>query len=261
MILNHSIKGHGEPIVLLHGLFGSLENLGGIARQLEPHYQVLSIDLPDHGLSPRSEQFSFNGYADAVIATLDSLGLQQVNLLGHSLGGKIAMQMALDYPDRVAKLVVADIAPVSYAPRHQNVFKALHSFAPESINTRQSADSAMAEHLPDKGVRQFLLKSLQKNQEGNFSWRFNLPLLYRDYAQLSQGIVSDRVFSKDTLFIKGGQSDYVTAAHQETILRLFPAAKAKIIANTGHWLHAEKPFVFAGLVSSFLAENDGDQTA
>lgn len=255
MILNYDIKGRGETIVLLHGLFGSLENLGVIARQLEDEYQVISIDLPDHGKSPYSKQFSFDFYAKCVAETLESIGARQVNLLGHSLGGKVAMQLALTQPALISKLIVADIAPVAYNPRHQNVFNALQNVKLEQITSRQDADKAMAEFVTEAGVRQFLLKSLYKTDEGQYAWRFNLPLLIRDYPRLSAAIISDRTFAGRTMFMKGGNSDYITRDHQPAIARLFPTAEAKIINGTGHWLHAEKPAVFAGIVSRFLEES------
>jgi len=256
MYLNYVVKGKGEPLVLLHGLFGSLENLGVIARQLQEEYQVISIDLPDHGQSPHSAQFSFAGYAELVVNTLKQLGLESVSLLGHSLGGKIAMEIALNHPEMVNNLLVADIAPVSYKPRHQNVFAALKAVDLKNIATRQQADQAMSEFLSEAGVRQFLLKSLVKDEQGRFAWRFNLDMLIRDYDVLSAGIESNSQYRSRVLFIKGANSDYITREHQEHITRLFPNAEAKIIANTGHWLHAEKPFVFAGIVSSFLEGND-----
>lgn len=252
-MLNHTIKGQGEPVVLIHGLFGSLENLGVIARQLEEHYQVISIDLPDHGKSPATERFSFETYANLITDTIRSLQIGKAHVLGHSLGGKVAMYIALTQPELINKLIVADIAPVAYAPRHHNVFAALNSFAPENINTRQEADKSMSEHLEDLGVRQFLLKSLYKNDKGQFAWRFNLPLLQRDYADLSQGIDSTSSYDGEVLFIKGGDSDYITMEHQPKIKSLFPNATAKVMAGAGHWLHAQKPFVFAGIAAKFLA--------
>lgn len=256
MILNYDIKGRGEPIVLLHGLFGSLENLGVIARQLEGEYQVISIDLPDHGKSPFSEAFSFDQYAENVAETLHSINASSVNMLGHSLGGKVAMQLALTKPSLVKRLMVADIAPVRYSPRHQNVFNGLQNVDLQQINSRQEADTLMAEHITESGVRQFLLKSLYKTEEDSFAWRFNLEMLIRDYDLLSDAIVADTQYRARTLFIKGGNSDYITREHQSAIGSLFPHAEAKIINGTGHWLHAEKPNVFAGIVSRFLEDSD-----
>lgn len=252
MSLNYTIRGQGEPLVLIHGLFGSLENLGVIARQLEQTHQVISIDLPDHGISSWSEQFSFDSYANKIMETLNKLNITKCHMLGHSLGGKVAMQIGLMHPHMVASLMVADIAPVEYPPRHNNVFAALLSFNANNIASRQEADKFMAEHISEVGVRQFLLKSLYKQDDGNFAWRFNLEMLHRDYELLSKGIDSNSRYDGKVLFIKGGKSDYITMEHQAKIQSLFSNATAKIIAGTGHWLHAEKPFVFAGIVSKFL---------
>lgn len=251
MLLNYKVLGEGDPIVLLHGLFGSLENLGVIARQLQDKFQIISIDLPDHGQSPRSKQFKYQDYAAAVVNTLHHLGMSQGGFLGHSMGGKVAMNIALSSPEIVTKLLVADIAPVAYEPRHDNVFCGLNAVDLSKIATRSDADKQMAEHINEAGVRQFLLKSLEKTAQG-FGWKFNLALLQRDYHALSQGIESNTRFEGPTLFVKGGNSNYITAEHQAKILRLFPNATAKIINDTGHWLHAEKPFVFAGIAERFF---------
>ncbi|MBE1298973.1 MAG: alpha/beta fold hydrolase [Alteromonadaceae bacterium] len=250
-MLNYTTAGTGKPIFLIHGLFGSLENLGVIARQLQKHYQVTSIDLPDHGKSSRSDAFSFDKYGEAIKQVVEQVTESKAVLLGHSLGGKVAMHLSLHYPDLVDKLVVADIAPVSYEPRHQNVMAGLNAVDLTKITSRSDADAAMTNHIVELGVRQFLLKSLYKTDTG-FAWRFNLPLLQRDYHQLSQGIDSSNAFLGETLFIKGGNSNYITADHQAKIKQLFPNAQAKIMTGTGHWLHAEKPFVFAGIVERFL---------
>ncbi|XOV77707.1 MAG: alpha/beta fold hydrolase [Aestuariibacter sp.] len=253
MLLNYTIAGQGEPLILMHGLFGSLENLGVIAKQLQQQFQVISIDLPDHGRSPHSNQFSYQQYAQSIVDTLDSLQIGECHLLGHSMGGKVAMTIALSNAKRVKKLLVADIAPVKYEPRHDNVFKALTAVDLDNISSRTEADKQMAQYVEEIGVRQFLLKSLEKTDTG-FRWRFNLNMLQRDYESLSAGMDSSNSFDKPTLFVKGGNSNYISEAHQQAILQLFPRANAKIINDTGHWLHAEKPFVFAGIAERFFKD-------
>ena len=250
--LNYQIAGEGEPVVLLHGLFGSLENLGVVARELSQNYKVISIDLPDHGRSYRSDNFSYDDYAQAVKTTTEALDIEQFALLGHSMGGKVAMTLALAMPDLVSKLIIVDIAPVSYEQRHTNVINALKSVDLATLTTRKQADDTMALHVREQGVRQFLLKSLAQ-ADGTWSWRFNLNLIESDYSELSQGISSNNQYSGQTLFIKGSESDYLLAEHQALIAELFPNSKAKIIQGAGHWLHAEKPVAFNKIVRDFLS--------
>ncbi|WP_342804501.1 alpha/beta fold hydrolase [Alteromonas sp. M12] len=241
-------------LVLLHGLFGSLDNLSMVRKALEDSHNVLSIDLPDHGKSAFTDAFSFTSYANKIVQLIASVNITKVSILGHSLGGKIAMKIALDNPQLIDKLVIADIAPVSYTPRHQNVFKALNAVDLKSITSRGDADAVMSEYLKEPGVSQFLLKSL-KQVDGNWRWDFNLQLLQRDYPAISEGISSDNVCSVPVLFIKGGQSDYILPEHKSAISALFPNSSAKVIGSAGHWLHAQKPVIFNRLVSDFL-QND-----
>lgn len=255
MTLHFKRVGSGSPIVLLHGLFGSLDNLGMIARHLCKEFDVISIDLPDHGLSPHTKHFSYQQYAQLVVDTITQLDLMQPVLLGHSMGGKVAMHIALHYPNMIGKLVVADIAPVSYSARHDNVFAGLQAVALDKLQSRKDAEALMAQHIKEPGVIQFLLRSLSKNDSNQFEWRFNLALLLRDYALLSAGIHHDVPFEHPTLFIKGGESQYITSAHRPVIQQLFPKAAAKIMQGTGHWLHAEKPAIFSKLVVDFISRH------
>ena len=256
MTLHFKRAGSGSPIVLLHGLFGSLDNLGMIARHLSKHFDVISMDLPDHGLSARTKHFSYAQYAQWVVDTITHLGLAQPVLLGHSMGGKVAMHLALHYPSVVSKLIVADIAPVSYSSRHDAVFAGLQAVTLDKLRSRKDAEALMAQHINDPGVIQFLLRSLSRNDRNQFEWRFNLALLLRDYALLSDGIMHDVPFQPPTLFIKGGESQYITSAHRTIIQQLFPNAAAKIIQGTGHWLHAEKPVIFSKLVVDFIGSHE-----
>lgn len=255
--LNYQISGQDKDtpfIILLHGLFGNLDNLSMIRRELEKTFNVVNIDLPDHGESDFTESFSFSGYADAIFALLDQLRIKRSSVLGHSLGGKIAMTMALAEPERIERLIVADIAPVAYPPRHQNVLKALQAVELDGISSRSDADQVMAEFVTEAGVRQFLLKSLYQHNE-QWQWRFNLQLLARDYASISAAIPTKDPYPHPTLFIKGANSDYLGTEHQAAIKSLFPHSNAKIIQGTGHWLHAEKPVVFNRIVKDFLTQS------
>lgn len=237
------------PVVLLHGLFGDLDNLGALARTLASHHQVIQVDLPNHGASPQSADMHWASMCQQLLALLDHQGWEQVSLVGHSLGGKLAMQFALRYPQRVTHLVVVDIAPVRYAPRHERVIAALQAVAKHPEASRKEADGIMTPWLADAGVRQFLLKSFDPGK----GWCFNLSALVDNYPTLMAWEEWPGVFDGATLFIKGGSSDYLLPEYQARILTLFPGAKARIIAEAGHWLHAEKPALFNKLVVDFLS--------
>ncbi len=251
MILHTDITGQGKPLVLIHGLFGSLENLGVIARNLADRFQIINVDLPNHGRSPWTDNISYTEMAAAVAQTLSALGIQHAYVLGHSMGGKTAMQLAFDYPELVEKLILADISPVVSQARHQRILDGFNALNLSELTDRRAADSQLSEWIEDAGVRAFLLKSLQKDETG-FRWRFHLKRLTEQYQAVLAAPVSQSPYVGPTLFIKGGNSDYILPEHQDDILRLFPNAKAKIIHGTGHWLHAEKPVAFAKICADFL---------
>lgn len=187
-----------------------------------------------------------------VFETLTSLAIEQCAVLGHSMGGKVAMQMALLQPKRINKLILADISPVVNEPRHQRILQGLAEINLSQLIDRKHADQLLQPFVAELGVRQFLLKNLYKDHQDQFQWRFNLKALIDNYQQLLAAPTSTGVYAGETLFIKGGNSDYIQAAHQPQILTLFPKASAKIIQGTGHWLHAEKPAAFSKIVSDFL---------
>ncbi|MCH8539030.1 MAG: alpha/beta fold hydrolase [Alkalimonas sp.] len=250
MKLHYEQRGSGPYLVLLHGLFGSQDNLAVIARAAEADFTVISMDLRNHGQSPHHDSMSYSQMAADVLSTLPA-DADQFFLLGHSMGGKVAMQLALDNPERVQALIVADIAPVLYDSRHDGIIKAMQSVAIESITQRSEADQQLARSIEEKGVRQFLLKNLQKN-DNHFSWRCNLSAIADCYPQVLAAPDSTSSYDKAVLFIKGANSDYILTEHQQPIRQLFPKAQAKIIHGAGHWLHAEKPAAFTKLVLDFL---------
>jgi esterase len=251
MILHTEITGQGQAIVLIHGLFGSYENLGVIARALAGQWQVVNLDMRNHGRSEWHDTMSYALMAEDIKDTLDHLGLEQVALLGHSMGGKISMEFALRYPDRVSKLILADISPVQNRARHLEILSALDSIDLNRLQSRQQADQQLALSIAETGVRQFLLKSLYK-EDDQFRWRFNIKALIANYPQLLEAPPSKGPYTGPTLFIKGAESDYLLPEHQSVIQQLFPQSKAKVITGTGHWLHAEKPVAFAKIVTDFL---------
>lgn len=254
MQLNYECQGSGDPVILIHGLFGDLDNLKSISRSLTDSYTVVNLDVRNHGQSPHCDAMSYAAMAEDVIAIADEQGFAKFHLLGHSMGGKIAMEIALRYPSRVRSLIVADIAPVVYDARNSSILDALCSIDVDSLNSRQEADEQLAKSIETKGVRQFLLKNLRKNNDKWF-WRFNLSGLQSNYTTLSGEPTGEGQYIGPVLFIRGEKSDYVTSEHTDAIAQRFPAARPETIDGTGHWLHAEKPKEFNQLVSDFLDQH------
>ena len=249
--LQHSVQGSGDEwVILLHGLFGSGDNLGALGRALAADFRVLAVDLRNHGRSPHSPIMDLAAMAADIVALQDSLGIVRSHLVGHSLGGKVAMQLALSQPERVGRLVVADIAPIDYAPHHQDIFAGLQAVDLAALRQRGDADGPLAQFVAELPVRQFLLKSLYRDEVG-FHWRFNLSVLRASYKELLAA-PTGRPFNGPTLFIKGELSDYIVAAYEPQMRELFPNFTFKMIAGTGHWLHGEKPLIFNRLVQQFL---------
>lgn len=256
--LNYQQLGQGEHLILIHGLFGSLENLNMVAKTLSQSYCVTSVDVRNHGNSFHQTGMSYQTLADDVIALLDDLAIASCHVLGHSMGGKIAMKIALSSPQRVNKLVVADIAPVQYPAHHLSIISGLQALDLTTIKTRKDADTQLATYVENVGVRQFLLRNLVMTEDKQFIFKCNLNYIEQGYQQIMQGLDdtaqhNNPSFSGDTLFIKGGNSDYILPEHQNTIKTLFPSAKAKIIQGAGHWLHAEKTTAFNKILIDFLA--------
>ncbi|WP_096087425.1 alpha/beta fold hydrolase [Agaribacterium haliotis] len=251
MGIDYSVRGHGEPVVLIHGLFGSRENLGALAKLLSEQFKVYSIDLPNHGRSEHIDNFDLHSMAEAIKNWMQRVDLPQAHFVGHSLGGKAAMELALSHPECVVKLAVADIAPVAYGHRHEDVFAGLLAIDLESISSRVEADRILQQRVPEPAVRSFLLKNLQKTADGKFQWRMHVSAIHKHYADLIKAN-SELCIDKPVLFLKAENSDYIKAEYKEAILKRFPKAELKVVSNTGHWLHAEKPDLVARLLTRFL---------
>jgi len=254
-MLNYKQSGTGENIVLIHGLFGSLENLNMVAKPLSQSYCVTSIDVRNHGDSFHAASMEYDELAQDIIEVLDHLNIDSCTLLGHSMGGKIAIQVALFQPLRVSKLIVADIAPVSYPPHHLEIIKGLQAIDLSRVNKRKDADEQLTPFVENIGVRQFLLRNLALDEKGDFAFKCSIADISLCYPQIMKAneIPSNRdAFSGPTLFIKGGDSDYILPEHRGVIAKLLPNSKAKIIQGAGHWLHAEKTTAFNKIVSDFI---------
>ncbi|MEJ6473735.1 alpha/beta fold hydrolase [Pseudoalteromonas piscicida] len=254
MQLNYQQTGDttNPAVVVIHGLFGSLENLNGVAKALAAQFNVINVDLRNHGRSFHDTEMSYPAMAQDIKNLIDQLQLEKVNLVGHSMGGKVAMQFAQLFTKQVNKLVVLDIAPVDYHSRHDAIIAALNEVQNSSIASRGDADKIMSHYIETQGVRQFLLKSLAKNETGQFAWRFNLDVITEKYDTITSNINETHSCLCDTLFIKGNDSDYILPQHRDAITRFFPNARAKIIQGAGHWLHAEKPEAVNRSIIDFL---------
>lgn len=253
-LLNYKLQGSGQTVILIHGLFGNLDNLGLIARDLSADYQVLSVDMRNHGLSFHSDIQTYEAMAEDLRLLIEHLDLKDFHLIGHSMGGKVAMKFAAKYPYKVLSLVVMDIAPVSYPnARHDNVFSGLKAVQAEKPTARSEAMSILSQHIEMEGVRQFLGKSLYK-EGSTLNWRFNVAAIAENYWNIL-GWNAERPFTGSTLFLKGADSEYILPEYQSEVQTQFPNSKAHIIANTGHWLHAEKPQEVNRAIRRFLINN------
>lgn len=261
MLLNYQIKqsekheaiGKNENIFIIHGLFGSLSNLSSLGKELQSDFDVVLVDVRNHGQSPRYSSMTYQEMAQDIINLADALNIEAFSVLGHSMGGKIAMTCALTYPDRVTRLIVADIAPASHIDKHSNVFKGLQAVRVAGAENRTAADKVLAKYVDEPEIRQFLLKSYQRAESG-FEFIYDVDNLQNNYKTIRSWPKQTSIYTKPTLFIKGGLSDYIEQTSQPLIEALFPAAKLKVINGTGHWLHAEKAKTFNRLVINFFTQ-------
>jgi esterase len=254
VLLEAAEYGAGPPLAILHGLFGSGRNWTSIAKRLAEHHRVVAFDLRNHGASPWAETMGYAEMAADVRASLMALGYRRTALLGHSMGGKVAMLAALSDPGSVDRLVVADIAPVAYPPRYLELVRAMRGLDLAAIGRRAEADAALASAVPDPAERGFLLQNLIF-EGGAARWRINLAAIERDMPVLVgfPPLPPGAVYYGKALFIGGGHSDYLLPEHEAEIQRLFPQARIARIPDAGHWLHAEQPQAFLDLVEAFLA--------
>jgi pimeloyl-ACP methyl ester carboxylesterase len=252
MQLHYERYGEGHPLIILHGLFGSLENWRKLSKAFVQSFAVFAVDQRNHGRSPHSDIFNYQVVAGDLREFIQQHGLSSTHLLGHSMGGKTAMQFAVAYPDMVDKLIVVDIAPKVYPRDHDDIFDALYALDVQSLRTRQEADAALTQYLQDASLRQFLLKNLEKEASGSFQWRINLDVISDNYDEILKGLETSRPFEKPTLFIKGERSGYIQEEDMATIREIFPQAQLVSIPGAGHWVHVEAPQEFSRIVLNFL---------
>ena len=248
-------QGQGTPLLILHGLFGSGQNWKTLAkRALAPHFDVWAVDLRNHGQSPHTDEFTYQAMAGDIIALIEDEAPGPVHLLGHSLGGKVAMHVALLAPHLIAKLIVVDIAPRPYNARHSAILAALTSLDMPKMASRSAIDEALSSQIPNAMVRQFLLKNAQRRPEGGFTWKIHLDAIAANYHRVNETIAGYPARRGPTLFIRGERSTYVLDEDRASIESLFPDAQLVTIEEAGHWIHYESPQPFSEAVLSFLRD-------
>ncbi len=264
-MLNFKKYGTGEPLVILHGLYGSSDNWVSIAKRLEAMFTVYLVDLRNHGRSPHYELHNYAVMTDDLVAFLNDQGVYSANIIGHSMGGKLAMTFASLYPEMVRRLVVVDISPRTYAKasgdgqleEHRAILEALASLDLAQLKKREDADTHLAQYISSFSVRQFLLKNLVRDRSGRFSWRLNIETLKESLESVVIGLENERDdlrrFMNPTLFIRGGSSHYIRDVDLAMIKDFFPHAQIETIKDASHWVHAEQPDAFIHCVVKFLS--------
>ncbi len=252
-ILHYSQSGSGEPLVILHGLFGSNKNWQSLARQFAETFTVYNVDLRNHGLSFHDEAMSYSVMANDVSQLLQILGLQSCSLIGHSMGGKVAMTLAASHPELITKMIVADIAPVAYSRSYDNIIDPILAISLTDVTGRGEVDRELATSITDPMLRGFLLQNLSREGD-NWRWRVNWSAIKQNMAGLFDFPLTSSDWQIDipTLFIRGENSDYVNAESVVTIENHFSNAKVETLAKAGHWLHADQPLAFLQRVRAFL---------
>lgn len=251
--LNYKVVGDGTPVIILHGLFGSLDNWQTISKKISEHgYKVYTVDQRNHGKSPHTSLHTYSEMAKDLAHFMDNMNLQKSIIIGHSMGGKTAMQFAADFPNRIDKLCVVDIGPKYYPPHHQTILKALHSVKTNQITSRKEAEEAIGQHISEFGIKQFLMKNLDRKDATSFRWKMNLPVLSEQIENVGAEIKWNKPFTELSLFIAGENSDYIIKEDHEGIKTLFPKATIINIKEAGHWVHAEQPEAFTETVLQFL---------
>jgi pimeloyl-ACP methyl ester carboxylesterase len=254
-ILHSKIYGQekaGIPLLVFHGLFGMLDNWGSFGKEMGEFFPVHLLDLRNHGKSFHSPEMSHDDLAHDILHYMESHGLEKINLLGHSLGGKAVMQFAIKYPIKVNKLIVVDISPKAYPPHHQGILKALESVDFSTATSRQQVEEVLSQFIPEKSVILFLTKNLYWTDDKKLDWRFNLKTLSEKYEEFVSNAIKFGVYSGETLFIAGEKSHYILPQDEFQIKQQFPNSSVVTIKNAGHWVQAENPMDFNEVVKNFL---------
>lgn len=253
MRLHFESRGFGPPLIIMHGLFGSLDNWRTMSRRFSDRLQVFTVDMRNHGSSPHSAEFSCALMAADLMDFMQGQAIRQAHVLGHSMGGKVAMQFAVEHPEHVDKLIVVDIAPRAYPPLHDDIFEVLSSIRLERFAGRNEVRTEMEQGIGDRSVSEFLLKSLVVSGAGSLRWKMNLASLREHYHDIISAPRWNGVFDKPALFVRGGSSDYIRPEDKGIIRERFPQAEIATVPGAGHWVHAQAPDAFEKLVRDFLS--------
>jgi esterase len=251
-ILHSTIKGEGIPLLILHGYFGMSDNWKTLGNQFSEDFQVHLIDQRNHGRSFHEDEFNYEVLVEDLHSYIEYHQLDNLYLIGHSMGGKTAMLFAVTYPEIVKKLIIVDISPREYQPHHNAILAGLNSIDFSVDNSRGKVDKKITEFIPELGVRQFLLKNVYWKEKGQLAFRFNLESLTENNSEVGEGLPPFTVFEKEVLFLKGENSNYITENEVPIIDAHFSNSKIVKIKNAGHWLHAENPKQFYEEVCVFL---------
>ncbi len=253
MLLHSNILGEGKPFVILHGFLGMSDNWKTLGRQFSAQgFEVHLVDQRNHGRSFHSDAFDYELMVSDLKLYCQEKGLDDIVLLGHSMGGKTAMLFAALYPEMVSKLIVADIAPRFYPIHHDAILEGLSVLDFNQITSRKIADETLSEYVSEFGIRQFLLKNLYWVEKGRLGLRVNLEALKEHVSEVGEALAIHLKFEGDTMFLRGDRSEYISTNDEAQIKMQFPKAKIKTVANAGHWLHAENPTEFYGFVIDFI---------
>jgi esterase len=252
MRLNFQAKGDGPPLIILHGFLGSLDNWRTASDRMSSRFKIISVDLRNHGHSPHHPAITYPAMAGDIYEFCKQQNIASAHLLGHSMGGKVAMQLATTHPQRIEKLIVVDIAPKGYPASHEATLVALRNLNLGSFRSFGEIDAALAPQIRTPSIRQFLMKNLARRPDAGFCWRIDLDAILKNYHALTKRIVPTHVFPKPACFIRGGRSDYVADEDLPFIKKMFPRAEIVTIPDAGHWVHTDAPEDFLKIVTDFL---------
>lgn len=250
--LNFKKIGKGKPIIIMHGVFGSLDNWLTVGKKLADSYAVYLLDLRNHGDSFHDQEFTYDAMANDLRDFIESEKIENPVVLGHSMGGKVAMKFAVKWPALFEKIIVVDIAPRAYPPHHQQILKGLKSIDLKNLQSRKDADDQLSEFIKELGVRQFLLKNLSRDENNSFKWKINLPVIEANIENIGEGLEEQMASDKPTLFIRGEKSDYISNQDNISIVSFFPNSEIKTVSNAGHWVHAENPNELIQYIEEFI---------